>query len=97
MEFNATSLLGDLRSKVSQNYFPSPGILLTLNNDIPGLDGDLDPLRDLEKFLGVAVAQLSVHFLTFEWLRKCRSSPASGMYPSAWARGKYRVFRRKSV
>ena len=34
---------------------------LTLNNDIPGLDGDLDPLGDLEKFLGVAVAQLSVH------------------------------------
>jgi hypothetical protein len=28
---------------------------LTLDNDIPGLDGDLDPLGDLEQFLGVAV------------------------------------------
>jgi hypothetical protein len=34
---------------------------LTLDNDIPSLDGDLDPLGDFKKFLGVAVAQLSVH------------------------------------
>jgi hypothetical protein len=32
---------------------------LTLNDDIPGLDGDLDPLGDLEQFLGVAVVPLS--------------------------------------
>jgi len=32
----------------------------TLNDNVPGLDGDLDPLGDLEQFLGVAVAQLSV-------------------------------------
>jgi hypothetical protein len=32
---------------------------LTLNDDIPGLDGDLDPLGDLEQFLGVAVPYVS--------------------------------------
>jgi len=32
---------------------------LTLNDDIPGLDGDLDPLGDLEQFLGVAINPLS--------------------------------------
>lgn len=36
-------------------------VALTLNDDIPGLDGDLDPLGDLEQFLGVAVAQLLAH------------------------------------
>jgi hypothetical protein len=39
------------------------GCAPTLNDDVPGLDGDLDPLGDLEQFLGVAVAQLSVQFL----------------------------------
>jgi hypothetical protein len=32
---------------------------LTLNDDIPGLNGDLDPLGDLEQFLGVAVPHVS--------------------------------------
>jgi hypothetical protein len=36
---------------------------LTLNNDVPGLDGDLDPLGDVEQFLRVAVAQLSAKFI----------------------------------
>jgi hypothetical protein len=31
----------------------------TLNDDIPGLDGDLDPLGDVEQFLGVAVPNVS--------------------------------------
>lgn len=35
---------------------------LTLNDDIPGLDGDLDSLGDIELFLGVAIAELSVMF-----------------------------------
>jgi hypothetical protein len=29
----------------------------TLNDNVPGLDGDLDPLGDLEQFLRVAVAK----------------------------------------
>ncbi len=32
--------------------------MLTLDLDISGLDNNLDPLRDLEQFLGMAVAQL---------------------------------------
>ena len=39
------------------------GCAPTLNDNVPGLDGDLDPLGDLEQFLGVAVAQLSVLFV----------------------------------
>ena len=38
---------------VNSNY--SAHSSLTLDNDIPGLDGDLDPLGDLEQFLRVAV------------------------------------------
>jgi hypothetical protein len=34
-------------------------IPLTLDDDIPGLDGDLDPLGDVEQFLGVAVPNVS--------------------------------------
>jgi hypothetical protein len=36
---------------------------LTLNGNVPGLNVDLDPLGDLEQFLGVAVAQLSAQVL----------------------------------
>lgn len=36
---------------------------LTLNDNVPGLDGDLDPLGDLEQFLGVAMVQLSAKVL----------------------------------
>jgi hypothetical protein len=32
---------------------------LTLNDDIPGLDGDLDPLGDFKQFLGVTVPNVS--------------------------------------
>ena len=38
-----------------------------LNDDIPGLDGDLDPLGDFEQFLRVAVERLSVQFVQFEF------------------------------
>ena len=44
--------------------------LLTLNYDIPGLDVDLDPLGDLEQFLGVAVVPMSAHVhLVLQMLR----------------------------
>ena len=32
-----------------------------LDNNVPGLDGDLDPLRDIKQFLGVAVIPMSAH------------------------------------
>jgi hypothetical protein len=38
-----------------------------LDDDIPGLDGDLDPLGDFEQFLRVAVVRLSVQFVHFEF------------------------------
>jgi hypothetical protein len=49
-------------AKCQSTQFRSGRFALTLNDDIPGLDGDLDPLGDFEQFLGVAVAQLSVKF-----------------------------------
>lgn len=51
-----------LESKLSVYNLWSPSIALTLDDDIPGLNGDLDPLGDFEQFLGVAIAQLSVRF-----------------------------------
>jgi hypothetical protein len=38
-----------------------------LDDDIPGLDGDLDPLGDFEQFLRVAVKRLSVQFVHSEF------------------------------
>lgn len=43
----------------------------TLNDNVPGLDGDLDPLGDLEQFLRVAVAQLSVLFVHLQCIAAC--------------------------
>ena len=48
---------------------------LTLNNDVPGLDSDLDPLGDLEQFLGMAVKNLSALVLQPEVSQVLRSSP----------------------
>jgi len=60
---NELNILEDLACDVS--IYPSSNPLhllaLTLNDDIPGLNRDLDPLGDLEQFLGVAVAQLLAH------------------------------------
>jgi hypothetical protein len=44
-----------------------PAYARALNDDIPGLDGDLDPLGDFEQFLRVAAARLSVQFVHFEF------------------------------
>jgi hypothetical protein len=44
---------------------------LTLNDNVPGLDGDLDPLGDCEKFLRVAVALLSVNVLEIPCFASC--------------------------
>lgn len=38
---------------------------LTLNDNVPGLDGDLDPLGDFEQFLGVAVVPMLAHVQIF--------------------------------
>jgi hypothetical protein len=60
IEAIAVGLLGDLFEDVSvvflRDLIPCA---LTLNNNIPVLDLDLDALGDLELFLRVAVVQLS--------------------------------------
>lgn len=61
-DYRLFNVLGDLSCFVSLlPQSKSRLCALTLNNDVTGLDGDLDPRRDLEQFLGVAVAQLSAH------------------------------------
>jgi hypothetical protein len=52
-------LLGDLSQIVSIHVHYLRHALLTLNDDISGLDGDLDPLGDFEQFLGVAIPNVS--------------------------------------
>lgn len=46
-------------TKVSIEILHPYNCRLTLNDDVPGLDGDLDPLGDLEQFLGVAISLVS--------------------------------------
>lgn len=56
------NVLGDLRCFISSarpKYFA--WCALTLDNNVPGLDADLDPLGDFKQFLGVAVAHLSAN------------------------------------
>lgn len=64
MDDIAAFLLGDLRKQnVSEQCAKFQNKSLTLDDDIPGLNGDLDPLGDVEQFLRVAIAQWSAQFL----------------------------------
>jgi hypothetical protein len=53
----------------------------TLNDNVPGLDGDLDPRGDIKQFLGVAVAHLSVQFSTSSWLCDALCQGSLGLRP----------------
>lgn len=53
------ALRGDLQKVSHRSCVHLRNCPLTLNDDIPGLDGDLDPLGDVEQFLGVAVPIVS--------------------------------------
>ena len=51
---------------------------LTLNDNVPGLDGDLDPLGDFKKFLRVAVTRLSAEVLVVPCFAVCAMGFAHG-------------------